>query len=299
VADALVPPLRAYVRFAPWRLGKRALWTRVAGPLARRPRPFVCRTAYGARLAGDQRLIMPRCIYWFGTWEPPLSAWIARTLRPGDVFVDVGANFGYFTLLGARAVAPGGSVVAVEAAPETVRRLQENLARNRAGDVRVVQAAAAAREGRIPFYRAPWNDAESSTVPREGTEPAGEVPALPLPRLLSDTELQRARVIKVDVEGGELAVLEGLRPAAGRLRPDAEIVVEAHRDMLAAQGASLSDLLELLHPAGFRPYELPVDISEEAHLFPQHPEPTPLRPDGGGLRHVILSRGVTGSTCRP
>src|SRR5919198_458966 len=129
--DTLIPVLRAYIRWAPWRRGKRTLWTRVAEPLASRPRPFVARTAYGFRVAGDQRRLMPRCIYWFGTWEPPLSEWTRRALRPGDVFVDIGANFGYFTLLAARAVAPGGSVVAVEAWPATAARLEENLARNR------------------------------------------------------------------------------------------------------------------------------------------------------------------------
>ena len=289
--DALIPLLRAYIRWAPWRLGKRMLWTRAAEPLARRPRRFVARTAYGFRIAGDQRRIMPRCIYWFGAWEPPLSQWIRRALCPGDVFVDVGANFGYFTLLAARAVGPGGVVVAVEPSPVTAHRLDETLRRNGVRNVRVVLAAAAAEEGAVPFYRAPWNDAEDSTVPQEGSELIGEVRALPLPALLTETELRRVRVIKVDVEGGELGVLRGLGPAAGALRPDAEIAVEAHPDMLATQGAALPDLLDLLRPSGFSARELPVDFSELAHLFAEHPDPAPLRPDGGGLRHLIFSRG--------
>jgi FkbM family methyltransferase len=289
--NALIPPLRAYLRWAPGSFGKRTLWTRVAQPLARRPRPFVARTAYGFTIAGDQRLIMPRCTYWFGSWEPPLSEWIRRALQPGDVFVDVGANFGYYTLLAARAVAPGGSVVAVEASPSTAHRLLDNIARNRVQNVRVVQAAAVAEHGAVPFYRAS-NDAENSTVPRRGVEPAGEVRALPLPDLLTETELRRTRVIKIDVEGGELAVLRGLRPAAEALRGDAVIAVEAHHHMLAVQGATLSDLLDVLRPAGFEALELPVDISELAHLFPEHPDPSPLRPDGSSLRHLILSRGA-------
>lgn len=286
----LTPLLRAYLRWAPWRLGKRWLWTHLAEPLARRPRPFRARTAYGFRIAGNQELIMPRCIYWFGAWEPPLSEWIRQALRPGDIFVDVGANLGYFTLLAARAVAAKGAVVAVEASPDTARRLEETLAWNRVGNVRVVQAAAAADEGALPFYRAPWNDAEDSTVPGEGKELVGEVPALPLPVLLTETELRRARVIKIDVEGGELGVLRGLLPAAESLRPDAEIALEAHAEMLAAQGSSLSELLDQLRAAGFSARELPLDFSELAHLFPEHPEPRPLRPGDGGLRHLILSR---------
>jgi hypothetical protein len=160
--------------------------------------------------------------------------------------------------------------------------------------VRVVSAAAAAEAGSVPFYRAPWNDAEDSTIPREGAELVGEVPALPLADLLTESELRRARVIKVDVEGGELGVLRGLRPVAGQLRRDAELAIEAHEDMLAAQGASLGDLLELLEPSGFAARELPLDISELAHLFPEHAEPAPLDPHGRGLRHVILTRAGIG-----
>jgi FkbM family methyltransferase len=288
--DAFIPLLRAYIRWTPWRFGKRTLWARAAEPLARRQRAFVARSAYGFRIAGDQRLIMPRRIYWFGTWEPPLSEWIRRALRPGDVFVDVGANFGYFTLLAARAVAPRGWVVAVEASAVTAGRLRESLAHNRVRNVRVVQAAVAAEAGAVPFYRAPWDQAEDSTVPGKDKELVGEVRALPLHALLTPPELRRARVIKVDVEGGELGVLRGLRPALAALRPDAEIAVEAHPDILASQGGSLCDLLDLLRPAGFGARELPRETSALAHLFPEHRDPAPLGPGDGGLRHVIFSR---------
>jgi hypothetical protein len=141
----------------------------------------------------------------------------------------------------------------------------------------------------MPFYRAAWNDAEDSTVPAEGKQLSGEVRAVPLPALLTDDELRRARVIKIDVEGGELGVLRGLQPVLGALRPDAEIAVETHPDMLAAQAASLSDLAELLGDSGFALRELPLDFSELAHLFPEHPEPRPLLPGDGRLRHLIAS----------
>jgi FkbM family methyltransferase len=292
------PLVRAYIRWAPWRVGKRALWTRVAAGLAPGPHSVEVRSRYGFRIAGDPHLIMPRCMYWFGTWEPPLSDWIRRTLRPGDVFVDVGANIGWFTLLAARAVSPGGSVVAVEAAPDTADRLERNLAANRVRNVRLVRAAAAAEAGAVPFYRAPWNDAEHSTLPGKGREPAGEVAGLPLAELLTDAELRAARIVKVDVEGGELGVLLGLVPALPAMRDDVAIAVEAHPDMLPAQGTSLDGLLDLLRPAGFEARELPVDFSELAHLFPSHPDPAPLDPTGDGLRHLVLSRPPRGPRAR-
>jgi FkbM family methyltransferase len=177
--------LRSYVRWAPGP-GKRALVARLVEPrLATRPHAFTARTIHGARLRGDQRWVMPRRIYWFGVWEPLLSAWIERRLHPGDVFVDVGANMGYTSLLAARAVGPGGAVVAFEPAPETFAKLTGNLALNPSANVRAVQAAVGARETCVPFYRAPWNDAESSTVAGDGREAAGELSAAALAAMLA------------------------------------------------------------------------------------------------------------------
>jgi hypothetical protein len=132
----------------------------------------VARTSYGFRIGGDQALIMPRCIYWFGVWEPPLSDWIRRALRPGDVFVDVGANIGWFTLLGARAVAPGGSVVAIEASPDTARRLDEALALNHIDNVPYGRQRPSTR-GRCPSTALPGTTPRTRPCrPREGSRQA-------------------------------------------------------------------------------------------------------------------------------
>ena len=60
-----------------------------------------------------------------GVWEPVLSEFILRHVQDGDVCVDVGANVGYFSLLFAQRVGASGKVIAIEAAPDTARRLWE------------------------------------------------------------------------------------------------------------------------------------------------------------------------------
>ena len=288
----LIPPLRAYVRLAPWALGKRRLWSRVVGPyVSHHSHDFTARTVYGSRLEGNQRTVMHRCIYYFGLWEVPLSRWMHETLAPGDTCVDVGANIGYFTLLAASRVGATGSVVALEPSPAVFRRLRANLALNDASNVRAVCVAAGAQEGAVPFYRATWNDAESSTVALQGLEPDGTVRAAPLHRLLTDQELARTRLIKVDVEGGEVDVIAGLLPALERLRLDAELVVEVHPHLIAEQGKSVADLLAMLEPAGFLPYWLPVDFSPLAHLGPPaRVRPMRLDEPKDELVHMLFSR---------
>jgi hypothetical protein len=157
-----VRAVRAYVRWMPGNVGKRTLVERLVEPLlSRRAHRFVARTIHGARLHGDHRVIMPRCIYWFGVWEPLLSRWVEERLAPGDVFVDVGANMGYYSLLAARRVGPAGGVVAIEPSPPIFAKLTANLALNPGAAVRPVQAAVGAREETLPFYPALRNDASS------------------------------------------------------------------------------------------------------------------------------------------
>lgn len=202
-----------------------------------------------------------------GTWQPALTKWLRRTLRPGDTYVDVGANTGYFVLLAAALVGnSGGGVVAIEACPRTYERLQVNLALNArlTRCVRPVQVAAAEAPGsttlyqhrRDPLYNTTiagagaggvaastdvWAVLQASGAVARDTMAAAAVARLSedsacwqtcnvakgaLDELLTPLEFERARVVKVDVEGGEWAVIRGMARLLEHGSVDLEIVVE-------------------------------------------------------------------------
>src|SRR4029453_7153352 len=95
-----------------------------------------------------------------------LSEFILRHVHDGDVCVDAGANCGYFSLLFAQRVGPAGKVIAIDAAPDNVRRLRANLELNgAAGIVDVVMAACAGQKGEITLHVHPRNDAWSRLSP--------------------------------------------------------------------------------------------------------------------------------------
>lgn len=221
---SVLPPAiaRAYVRHVPGSVGKsRVVGAYLNDALREAPRRRRCRTRFGARFNVDTQDLIQRYIYMFGVWEPNLTGWLSSRLKPGDVFVDVGANVGYYSVLGARLVGPSGGVVAVEASPPFAELLRENLRLNGAGNVRVVNQAVSDREETVSLVLASSaNMGANSIVPYEGPiEARYEVPASPLHQLLSDDEVQRARVIKIDVEGAEGKAVRGLAPLLGGSGP--------------------------------------------------------------------------------
>jgi FkbM family methyltransferase len=257
------PRLRRLLAGLPTRPLRRVVWDRVK----HWRRVAVVETAFGARMHCDTRDFIQRFVYFFGVWEPNLTAWLPRRLAPGDTFVDVGANVGYFTLLGAQAVGPTGRVVAVEAAPETRVALERNVALNGLGDVRTIAAAASSVRGTLVLVPdGEHNVGGTATAPVDAAPGGVRVPAAPLRELLTPAELARARVVKIDVEGAESDVLAGLDLGAGGLRDDLELVVEIAPDRLAERGTSAEALLEALRAQGFNTYALANDYRSRTYL---------------------------------
>ena len=75
----------------------------------------------------EQDLFVSRRIREEGFWEPHETSLILELLQPGDTFLDVGANIGYFSILAAAAVGDAGHVIAYEPDPENYRLLQTNV----------------------------------------------------------------------------------------------------------------------------------------------------------------------------
>ncbi|MFD5324807.1 FkbM family methyltransferase [Streptomyces sp. NPDC127092] len=290
VAEALVTLGRRYVRDAPVPAGKALLAGRFLNPhLREHPRRRVTETRFGSRVAVDTQDLIQRYLYLFGVWEPHMTGWLQRRLRPGDTYIDVGANIGYYSLLAASLVGAEGRVVAVEASPVFHRRLLRNVALNEYDSVRAVNGAVSDTEETLKFVLASSaNMGANSIVPYEGpAESTFEIAARPLPDLLTDEEIARARVIKIDVEGAEGSVVRGMTPMLPKLRPDAEITVEVTPDRMAQVGDSVDELMQTMRDHGFHPYQLVNDYTPESYV-------TAL---GGATREPVRLTGkVTGET---
>lgn len=295
--ELLVGMARGYVRFVPGNIGKARIVDRYLNAALRaRPVTRDVTLRNRVRIRVDTADIVQRYLYQFGVWEPSLTSWLTRTLRPGDVFVDVGANIGYYSLLAARLVGPGcaadkGSVVAIEASPAAHDCLRRNAERNRAGNIRLVHRAVAEDDRELTFYepRPGVHSVTTSVRTRDDMTPAFRVPARPLSSLLTAAELRAARVVKIDIEGGEYAALAGLVPVLDQMRADLEIVVEVSESLLAMQSHTIAEALGPLTERGFHPYRL-VNSYRPSSYLRAPAAPRRVREPITGDADLVLSR---------
>lgn len=141
-----------------------------------------------------------------GRWEWESCQLLRHVVRPGMTVVDVGANVGLYTRLFSRLVTPSGRVVAFEPDPGTFALLKRNTAG--LGNVEVVEAAVSNASGRAVLYRNRWSDTLNSLRPGPDHDETMEVKTVRLDDFFSGKP--PPAVIKIDVEGAEPLVLQGM-----------------------------------------------------------------------------------------
>jgi len=253
------------------------------------------RTRDGDRLICRFPDLIQMYIHVFGVWEPDLSAYIRDRLRPGDVFIDVGANIGAFALLASHRVGASGRVIAVEASPAIADVLDEHIGMNNAANVDVVRAAASDHEGTLTIFAGPaHNVGLTTTQAGRGLPAVADVPARPLHALLSDASMRAARLVKIDVEGGEPAVLAGMAVFLDTASDDVEILVELSPLWWDDRSRSVDEVLRPFLDRGFHVYLIDNNYWPWRYLWPNDVR-RPVRQQGalaGDVkRHdIVLSR---------
>lgn len=199
----------------------------------------------------DLRDSIAREVCFTGIYEPQETQLAARLLEPGMTVVDVGANWGYFTLAAAHWVGPSGRVVAFEPERRLFTMLAGNVARNRLAHVTPRQLAVAEASGRVGLCAfdersGNWGTSQITSV---GGGQLCEVVAL-------DDQLDREGVaevdlLKIDVEGAEWEVIRGMQRGLARCRYR-YILLECHPQLLEQRRTSVAECVAPLVAAGYR-----------------------------------------------
>jgi len=138
--------------------------------------------------------------------EGDVHDFIVKILRPGDIFIDVGANIGYYSILASKLIGVDGIVFAVEPIPSTVEVLRFNIKINNLRNVMVIDKAEYFSHSKLKMS-VPFNEFGSASILRKGGVEV-YVEAIPLDDIFHD--IPYVRLLKVDVEGSEYEVLKGL-----------------------------------------------------------------------------------------
>ena len=189
---------------------------------------------------------------------------LASLVRPGDVVFDVGSNFGIYTILLAKAVGPNGVVAAFEPEAQAYGHLRNNLELNSLTNVRTFQLALGdrSREEKLFLQYTGASRLERPTVVQGGYE---VVTVLEGDELVATENLPVPRIVKIDVEGHEWAVIRGLQKTLAM--PECELVCcEIHPPLLPTD-TQTEQVLDFLKSLGFNQIENLQRGTSEFHAF--------------------------------
>ncbi len=230
-----------------------------------RPAPLA---AVLKRLLGIRRLVVatPEGRFWIdpgsylgatlardGTYEPATLAVLRSVVRPGDAFVDIGANEGFFTVAAARLVGPGGRVVAIEPQARLQEVLRRNLELNACANVEIAAVAITDVPGQAQLHLTPDmnNSASGLTQPTRYRLATQTVQTVTLAEVFAARGLGEA-VVKMDIESWEYEAIMGSPELfrTGRIRV---LVLELHEALMARRGRDPAKIAALLESCGYQP----------------------------------------------
>jgi FkbM family methyltransferase len=200
------------------------------------------RTRFGIRFDCDLDDKLGRAIYYSGCDFADLRA-LRRLVQQGSVVLDVGANIGYYSLLFAkwRAV-----VHAFEPFPETAHKLRRNLELNPALRVTMWEVALSDHEGSVSMAVPDTTNCGCNFL----VAGSGNIPTTRLDAFIQNHGLKRLDLIKVDIEGSEMAFLEGAAETIAAFRP--RLMIEINPSTLQRFGKTSADLVGLLGTYRYR-----------------------------------------------
>jgi len=201
----------------------------------------------------------PTEVAMYFNYLPPvqLSRTMKSILRPGDVFVDCGANVGYFTFLAATLVGSSGHVLAIEPVPYCVDRMRASVEVGGYDNVSLIDGAVGEQEAEMPFHvttnPAYSTFADVSQLTFASLDSTIQVRVHKIDTLLENcvkTSSKPVRLVKIDVEGAELHALRGMSRILENKRAD-YVYVELHPSRLALQNIQVRDVLQALEEHGY------------------------------------------------
>jgi FkbM family methyltransferase len=180
-----------------------------------------------------------------GEWEPFETSLVEKLLRPGDTFVDIGANIGWYTIVAAALVGLLGRVYAFEPEPLNFALATHNVALNGLKNVTLARMAIADADGRLPLYLSADNLGDHQLYEAGDERESQSVPTVSLGSYFA-RHPGGIRLIKTDAQGSEAKIFAGIPDEFVRKHDVAAFILEYWPYGLTASGKSAEALIERL-----------------------------------------------------
>lgn len=230
--------------------------------------PIPLRLKFGAWWLAEKGALDHELMY--NGFEETEMRFVERLLRPGMTVLDIGAHHGLYTLLTSKRVGRRGRVIAFEPSPRECLRLAKHVRVNRCRNVQVEACAVGDASGEAEFYMVDgYRDWGNSLRPPAVPEPTRQVRVAvrSLDEVLEARGIAQVDFIKLDAEGGELAVLRGAKRLLHTARRPA-ILAEVEDIRTRAWGYPAGEIMQLLASWDYRWFAL----SEMGTLYPVSPD---------------------------
>lgn len=219
------------------------------------------RVQFPARqLGGDEWVYRWRLDFLANRLEKESVMWCRKLIRPGMVVVDVGAHIGYYTRIFSRLVGNSGRVFSFEPSSENFPVLSKNLSAGKYRNVTLFNKAVGAKNEKGTLFVSPGHSNHSLNAGFTESVGQEQVEIVPLDLVLSQQGISRVDFIKVDVEGFEIHVLNGLMNVV-KNSSEVHMLVEYNPLALRSGGFQPVDLLTLIKDLGFDAFRILPDGS--------------------------------------
>jgi len=171
-------------------------------------------------------------LFWYGYYEKELGDLLKKLIKPDHIFIDIGANLGYFSLLVA-ASSPTVKVISFEPVDEHFRKINANIAVNDIKNISVFHAAVGdiAEEKEMFISGADNSGMSSFHEPENYSGKKEKVKVVTLDDWIKTSGLSKVDIIKLDIEGSEVAALRGMKEVLQNFKP--VVIVEINPETLA------------------------------------------------------------------
>ncbi len=206
----------------------------------------VCRFDSSLKINVDMDEWIQQHIYFFGSWDERGTNFLKLNLNPGDVFFDVGANIGCFSLIASKIVGTEGKVHSFEPVTRVYEKLLANIQLNGLKNITAKRKAVFESSGTLELFVSSNENVGMSSIFHHDTE-SGQVEiaeSISLDEYVQKEGITEIKMIKIDIEGAEIFALRGMKQILKELKP--VLIIEISKDVFQNTKMEGNEVLEFM-----------------------------------------------------